>query len=274
MPRRQAGGDEDEDYMPDEEYMPHSKRHKSLTRRASQEELSATDSQYAESQGDLELDAAYTAASYRPNPRRSATVAYDRISQTSRTPRQPHRVEQQQELSHGQQSESRRSLQQNQSVDNRVTSEVSRTSRHFAGPQQQDHHRAPQSQIASNVPVRPSPLSNMSLLRDFEHLPTELTAASGRPVRGAMARALDRMSNQNQAGSSSAVNPAEEDFRSDAPGRPAKPSISREQQRKQNLIMVLYRSIFDSKLKEFPSLMTFRPIPDTWQEPSSSPRAA
>lgn len=33
--------------------------------------------------------------------------------------------------------------------------------------------------------------------------------------------------------------------------------------------MVLYRSIFDSKLKEFPSLMTFRPIPDTWQEPSS-----
>ncbi|EGZ77626.1 hypothetical protein NEUTE2DRAFT_48795 [Neurospora tetrasperma FGSC 2509] len=269
MPRRQAGGDEDEDYTP------HSKRQKSLPHRASQEEPSATDSQCSESRFDFELDAAYTAASYRPNPRRSATVAYDRISQTSRTPRQPRRVEQQEELAQCQQSESRRKIQQNQCVDelqtspNHVTSEASRGSRHlhFTGPQQQQHHRhVPQSQTSSNAPVKPSPLSNMSLLRDFEHLPTELTAASGRPVRGAMARALDRMSNQNQAGSLSAVQVAGEDFRSDS--RPAKPLISREQQRKQNLIMVLYRSIFDSKLKEFPSLMTFRPIPDTWQEPS------
>ncbi|KAK1778817.1 hypothetical protein QBC45DRAFT_327506 [Copromyces sp. CBS 386.78] len=282
MPRRQGDEDEDDDYMPDEEYMPRSKRHKSLTQSTSQEEPSTTDSQHSGPQGDFELDEAYTAASYRPNPRRSATVAYDRISQTSRTSRQPHRVEeQQQERLHAQQAGTSRTSHQSQPAEeqptsrSRVTSEVSRTSRHvhLARPQQQGRRRAPQSQIASNVPVRPSPLSNMSLLRDFQPPQTELTAASGRPVRAAISRTLDRMSRLTQAGSSSAaLNPADEDFGSGAPGRPARPPLSREQQRKQDHIMVLYRSIFDSKLKEFPTLMAFEPIPDTWEGPS--PRAS
>ncbi|CCC14147.1 hypothetical protein SMACR_08488 [Sordaria macrospora] len=285
MPRHQEDEDEDKDYMPDEEYMPRAKRHKSIARSTSQEEPAATDSHYSESHGDSEeLDAAFTAASYRPNPRRSATVAIDRMSKTSRTSRQPHRVEEQQEEHPGtQQSRTSRTLQQSQPIEEQqtsrrhVASQTSRASRHvnLAEPQQQDHRRAPQSQPASNVPIRPSPLSNMSLLRDFQSPSIELTAASGRPVRAAaISRNADRMSRQTQAGSSSAaLTPVEEEFISDAPGRPARRPISREQQRKQNSIMVLYRSIFDSKLKEFPVLMTFEPIPDTWKGPPS-PRAS
>ncbi|KAK3397735.1 hypothetical protein B0T20DRAFT_355295 [Sordaria brevicollis] len=261
MPRRLEEDDEDDDYMPDDEYKPQSKRHKSLSRGVSREPP-ASDDLDAELQGDIELDAPFTAASYRPNPRRSATVAYDRISRTSRTSRQPHRAEEQgeEERPHAQQTRARRKLQQSHSIDeqtnpqNRVTNEANRTSRdvHLTSPEQQDPRRAPNSRLSSNAPVRPSPLSNMSRLRDVRLPPTELTAASGRPIRGAFARALDHPGN-------------EEDVMSDF--RPVRPPITPAEQRKQNLIMVLYRSIFDSKLKEFPCLMTFHPIPNTWEGP-------
>ena len=280
MPRRQEDEDEDEDYRPDDERMPPRKRHKSLARSTSQEEPSAAYNHAFEAPGNIEVDEAYTAASYRPNPRKSATVAIDRMSKTSqpsRTSRPSRGAEEQQDgrpqaqrAGTGRTSNEHQHVQEHQVTRNRGPSEANRTSRHvhIPQPQQQNHRRAPQSQIASSVPVRPSPLSNMSTPKDFQHPRTELTAASGRPVRVAAVRTVDRMSNQNQAGNSSAaLGPVEEDFRSGASGRPARPPISREQQRKQNAIMVLYRNIFDSKLKEFPFLMTFEPIPDTWEEP-------